>query len=219
MQYCPKCKIHIRGDKRCCPLCEGSIEGNPDNPAFPTLKKRRYPIRLMFKICLFLFVIVEVVSMMIHIMTGFRFHLPVLFMMWAPFVLLDLCVALYYRGNIIKLISYQAYAVMAVCAFIDYGDGKMGWSLNWIIPATLLSLTIVTIIIGYGVGLRLVDYMIYLLVDVILAVLQLIPVLLGINRVPYMAIASVGIMLVVAAFVVIFRPRELGNAFSKYMNM
>ena len=174
---------------------------------------------LLFRICLFAFVIVEVITMMIHTMTGFRYHLPALVMMWAPFVLLDLGIALYYRGNIVKLISYQAYAIMVVCAFIDHGNGHLSWSIQWVIPSTLLSLVIVTIIIGYGVGLRMVDYMIYLAVDVLLSLLQLIPVFLGINRVPYAAVICVSVLIIIAAFVVIFRPKEVGNAFSKYMSI
>lgn len=219
MQYCPKCRVRIRGNKRCCPLCEGSIEGTPENAAFPVLKKRKYSFLLLFKICLFIFVIVEVVMMMINLMTGFRYHMPGVIMMWAPFVLLDLGVGIYYRGNIVKLISYQSYVVMAVCAFIDYGDRHLTWSIYWVVPFTLLALTIVTILIGYGIGLHMVDYMIYLVIDVILAFLQLVPVVLGINKAPCAAIISIGIMIVIAAFVVIFRPRELGNAFSKYMNV
>lgn len=219
MQYCPKCKVHIRGNKRCCPLCEGSIDGEPESPAFPVLKRSKYHYKTVIKICIFLCVIVEVVTMMFDMMTGFRFHLPGLIMLWSPFVLLDICIAIYYRGNLLKLISYQSYAAIAICLYLDYANGNLSWSLYWIVPSILLSLTIATIVIGYGVGLRLVDYMIYLLVDVILALLQLIPVFLGVNKIPYMAIISAGIMVIIAAFVVIFRPRELGNAFSKYMNV
>ena len=219
MLYCPKCKVHIRGDKSCCPLCEGGLEGQGEDSAFPVLKKRRYSVWLLFKICVFVFVVMEVVLLMVQFATGFRYHLPGLIMMWAPFVLLDLLAALYYRGNIIKLISIQAYVVMAVCIFIDLGDGRISWSIQWVIPATLICLVLVTIVIGYGVGLRLVDYMIYLIIDVILALLQLIPVALGVNRLPYAAVISAGLMIVIAAFVILFRPRELGNAFSKYTHV
>ncbi len=219
MQYCPKCKVHIRGNKRCCPLCEGSISGVPEDPGFPTLKKRKYSYLLLFKICLFAFVITEVAMLMLQFMTGFRFHLPGIIMMWAPFVLLDLLVAIYYMGNVIKLISCQAYVVMAVCLFIDWSDRHLTWSIQWVIPATLLGLVLVTIIIGTAMGLRMVDYMIYLIIDGILALLQMIPVILGINELPHLAVASAGVMVVIAAFVVIFKPRDLGNAFSKYMNL
>ena len=26
MQYCPKCKIKIRGKKTCCPMCQGPLK-------------------------------------------------------------------------------------------------------------------------------------------------------------------------------------------------
>lgn len=219
MQYCPKCKVHIRGDKRCCPLCQGSVRGNPQDPAFPVMKKRKYSIVLLFKVCLFLFVLTEVAMLMIDMMTGFRFHLPSLIMTWAPFVLVDLLVAIYYRGNVIKILSCQAYVVMAVCFFIDLHDGRLTWSIRWVIPSTLLGLVLATILIGYLAGLHLKDYLIYLVIDMVLTLLQLIPVVMGINDVPYMAIATAGVMIVIAAFVVIFKPKDLSNAFSKYMNL
>ena len=31
MQYCPKCKVNIRGEKYCCPLCQGKIKEVDDN--------------------------------------------------------------------------------------------------------------------------------------------------------------------------------------------
>lgn len=219
MHYCPKCKVHIRGNKRCCPLCEGHLAGVPEDPAFPALKKRKFSIFLLYKVCIFIFVITEVVVMMIHVMTGYKYHLPIVIMMWAPFVLMDLLIASYYKGNVIKLISLQAYLAMAVCLFIDSLNGTLTWSLHWMIPATLLGLVLVTILLGWKLGLRLVDYMIYLAIDVILSVLQLIPVAMGINTMPYAAVISAGVMIIIAAFVVIFRPRELGNALSKYMNV
>ena len=39
MQYCPKCKVNIRGEKYCCPLCQGKIKEIDDNidEPFPTL--------------------------------------------------------------------------------------------------------------------------------------------------------------------------------------
>ncbi len=39
MQYCPKCKINIRGHKTCCPLCQGQLQGEPEKNPFPVLAK------------------------------------------------------------------------------------------------------------------------------------------------------------------------------------
>ena len=32
MQECKKCKITIRGNKKCCPLCQGRLNGEPEEP-------------------------------------------------------------------------------------------------------------------------------------------------------------------------------------------
>ena len=219
MQYCSKCNVRIRGHKRCCPLCQGTLSGSPEDAAFPPLKKRKYSIITSFKIALFILVTLEVVLMVIQLMTGFRFRTPGVIMAWAPLVLVDLCLAFYFRGNLLKLISYQAYLIMAFCLCLDRMDGIFGFSICWAIPITLVCLTLAIIMAGLVLGLHMADYMIYLIINIILALLQLLPVLLGQNPFPYPAVISIGIMVILASFVVIFRPRDLGNAFSKYMNV
>ncbi len=219
MLYCPKCNVDIRGDKICCPLCQGRLTGAAGNAAFPILKERKYSLKLMVKICIFLLVVLEVVMMTIQIITGFQYQTPNVIMMWALFVAVDLCVAMYFRGNIIKLGSLQGYAIIILCLILDWHDRRMSWSFNWAIPITLVCLAIITIFVGYAAGLRMVDYMIYLVIDVLLALLQIIPVVLKLNTIPHAAIISMGIMIIVAAFVFIFRSRELRNAVTKYMNI
>ncbi len=218
MQVCRKCKISIRGDKACCPLCQGPLTGEPENPAFPTLELPKISGVSLFKIALFIFVILEVVMMLLNYFTGFQYHIFNLIMFWAIVGIADLAFAMYLHGNTIKLVTIQAYVIMLICAFIDYGNGRMGWSVIWMIPSTLISLMILTAIIGYAEHLYLNDYVIYMMFDLLMALLQLILVPLGINHLPYMALVCTAVMVIAAAFVVIFRFEDLRNAFTKYLD-
>ena len=52
MQYCPSCQIHIAGNKCCCPLCGGALEGkgDPQSEIFPRLTPTRSMARRVLRI-------------------------------------------------------------------------------------------------------------------------------------------------------------------------
>ena len=56
MQHCSKCNIDIRGNKSCCPLCQGNLIGEPEDPAFPVLPERRLSRGMFLRICVFIFI-------------------------------------------------------------------------------------------------------------------------------------------------------------------
>ena len=220
MQTCPKCKIVIRGHKTCCPLCQGPLVGQPVDPAFPTLKQPKVGGGLLFKICVFLFAVVEIVMAVINYFTDFHFHVFSVIMFWAVIAIVDIAIAMYYRSNMIKLITIEAYFAVILCMLVDHGsNGTLDWSINWALPSTLLSIWLLTVLIGKIEHLRLNDYVIYLALDLLLALLQLIFVVRGINRVPYMAVASTGAMGILAIFILIFRFGDIKNAFRKYLDL
>ena len=52
MQYCQKCWIIIRGNKRCCPLCQSNLSGEPDEDVFPDLVRKKVSSVMLTRICL-----------------------------------------------------------------------------------------------------------------------------------------------------------------------
>ena len=60
MQYCPKCRINIRGNKSCCPLCQGELAGEPAEDVFPVLVPRKISQASLLKIATFCFAAVEI---------------------------------------------------------------------------------------------------------------------------------------------------------------
>lgn len=223
MQYCPKCEIRIRGRKKCCPLCQGRLTGEPEEPAFPMPKRGVLTESLLMKIATFVFAATEIgMAATGYLAAAAAKHaLP-----WVPLVMigavvawLDLILAMRLRNNLMKIITVEAYVAMIIDYVIDRLTGFMGWSVIWMIPATFLGLAIVTVAIGKAAKLRLEDYIIYLLNDTILCMLQIIPILLGQNDFEWPAVICMALYLILISAALIFRSKELKNAAAKYFNV
>ena len=53
MLYCGKCKVHVTGTPRRCPLCQGELTGAPEGEdSFPRAPLRLAPHRLLLRLLL-----------------------------------------------------------------------------------------------------------------------------------------------------------------------
>ena len=219
MQECKKCRITIRGNKRCCPLCQGRLYGEPEDAAFPIIKKLPITTEAIFRIACFLAVLAEIALGMICFVNGGWIPGIEIAMVIILFALGDLGVALYYKSNLVKLITIQAYIVMVAVYVLDARFSDIGWSVEWVIPCMFIALIISTLIIARVNGLFLRDIMLYVILDVLLSFIQIYWIKNGTNRFPWPAAISIALMLAIAAFVIIFRFNDLKNASAKYLNM
>ncbi len=219
MQECKKCKITIRGNKRCCPLCQGRLSGEPEDPAFPNIKRLPLTAVAVFKIAAFIAVLAEIALGMLCFVNGSWIPGVEIAMIIIVFAIADLNVALYFKGNLIKLITVQSYIIMGAVFIMDRRFGFIGWSLAWVIPMMFIALMVTTLIIAKVAGLFLRDIMLYVVFNVFACSLQAIPIHKGINPFPWPAAISIALMLAIAAFVIIFRFNDLKNASAKYLNM
>ena len=240
MQYCPKCKIIIRGRKRCCPLCQGALLERQDlarqnvsladycidedlsdeelDATFPVIRKRRVTSHLLFRIATFLAVAAEIVAIALMFLAGESLPWMPILMVGVLIAWADLVVTLYYRNNILKILTVEVILSIGVALWVDALTGWHGWSVEWMIPMTLVGLAVVTIVIGRARGLKTGEYVMYLIFDAVLALLQMIPIHLGLNTRPWAAVMSIAAFLILAAAVVIFRFRELKSATERVFN-
>ncbi|MBQ5534549.1 MAG: hypothetical protein IIU07_04530 [Lachnospiraceae bacterium] len=223
MNYCPKCKIVIRGEKQCCPLCQGKITGVPDGATtFESASYSAFPVIdfkvssfTFIKIVTFLFLVLEISFAAVGWILG-RDH-P-----WVGLVMLgilvgwiDVLAAMYVRGNLLKLITVEAYVAMAVNIYVDYMTHMHGWSLAWVTPFTLLGLGVITLVIARIRKLRPSEYVTYIVVNTAAALLQLIPIRSGLNPVPIPAVIIIACHLILMAAVIVFRSRDLKTALGR----
>ena len=223
MQICPKCKIKIRGTKECCPLWQAQLketEGDP-NPSFPIIRKKPISNITFLKVCTFLFVAVEIVFISINMMTRgeYAFISPIILGFLVGW--LTILTTMYLRNNLIKVLTWEVLIAILVDIYIDIHTGQraLSWSVEWMVPLTLIALAVATIIIAAIMKLRLDEYILYLVFDLVIALLQIIFIRNGTNEFPWPAVISIMIYLILLAAVVIFRFRDLRNASEKMFNM
>lgn len=213
--------MKIRGRKECCPLCQGrlkEVEGD-DNPSFPILEKRKISNITFLKMCTFLFIASEIIFGAINIMTKgeFSFIGPVMLGLFVGWI--DVIATMYLRNNLIKVITFEVVVAIVVDLYIDIKTGFHGWSVNWMIPMTLIGLAIATNIIAWVLKLRLDEYILYIVLDFVMALVQIIFIRNGMNTFPWPAVASIITYMILIAALVIFRFRDLKNASEKMFNI
>ena len=209
MQYCPKCKITIRGRKACCPLCQGKLQGTPEENPFPVLAKPKVSTLSFFRICTFI---------LVRYFAGPQAWLSI-FGLTALIAWADLWIAMWFRNNIMKMIVVQLYILMLITVFLDWKTGMHGWSVAWVIPLLFVAMAVATVIIGKTTKLALETYIMYLVWNILLSFLQMLALRLKINPFPAPAVVSMFLLLALGAAVVIFRLRDLKSAAGKWFSL
>ncbi len=219
MYYCKKCCVKIVGHKTCCPLCQGRLSGEPIPNVFPDIPARRVSFTLMTRIGSFAYATFMIVlGALLLIPGGPREILPLLAAA-GTLVWVDFMAFMYYRGDIIKAVTIEIYLGMLICLVIDYLTKGGGWALSFVLPACFPVLVLVAVLLGVGQGLYLNEFLVYLATDILLSLLQIVPVLTGLNPRPVPAVICMALMLVLTAGMVIFRFRDLRTALEKLFNM
>ena len=219
MQYCPKCRLNIRGEKAGCPLCGGRLAGDPEPGGFPVLEKRRFSHMSVVKVATFCCLSMFIILMAAEILCDFK-------LAWVPFVVLvllivwgDIMVGVYFRNNLIKTFTFETYLAMGACLLIDFLRGWRGWSLAFVLPIGFLMLVFETFIVGKAADLRLEEYIMYIVMAMLLSMLQIIPVLTHANPKPLPAVLCMTVLLILGFAEVIFRFRDLRSAAEKLFNL
>lgn len=219
MQYCKKCRISIRGNKSCCPLCQGELTGGPTEDAFPCLEQRKDQQSLCAENCHFLFC-----------SGGNRLSCH-LFFAGHPYAVDSL-----YYGRILGSLAGSGnwHVLQKQCGekyyYADiYRHGRLspGRSSHGF-PRLVRSVGSALLFCrtggdnhggGKGNGYPLEGYILYLAVDMVLANCQLIFLMLKMNSFVWPAVISLIFVWILAAAALIFRFRVLKSAARKNFHL
>lgn len=239
MQYCPSCKVQIRGKKACCPLCQREvITFEPEEKSseagtraksaeidfafedpFAEIPRPPVSFMLMVRCVTFACVSFEIILGAIQIITGFRHGWIVGLMVCVLIGWVDFQMAIYYRNNLIRMLNVECYVIMLVCLAVDVLTGVYGWSVAWVAPFLFVLNVIVTFAAAKLQEMELGEYVLYPAFNVLVSLLQIIPIAVGINRRPAAAVISIAIMLILVSGLIIFKGKLLREAAAKYLHI
>lgn len=230
MQYCPNCKIQIRGKKVRCPLCQRELmdaeyktaeeDGQDvyDDDPFVHLPNPKVSFLFLIRVVTFICISLEILLGAAQIISGSSgwFFAAMLFILigWADFQ-----VAVFYRSNLIRMLTTQAYIIMAACLLIAHFTGTGSWAVSWVVPFMFLLLIVVTFAAARAQQMELHEYILYPAFDFLMSLLQIIPIALGLNPVIAPAVICIAIMLILVCSLIIFRGKMLREAAEKYLHL
>lgn len=113
------------------------------------------------------------------------------------------------RKNLLKNGLWQLVIFSAGAIIWDIVSGYKGWSLDYLIPLMNIGLLLFMIIIVNVQKLKVQEYMMYMVLNLALAILALPLLLLGVIQAPACTVFSIGISVIAFSFLGIFRKREL----------
>ncbi len=239
MHYCPKCKIVIRGNKVCCPLCEGKILGKQDvlrtginekmydldefseesEEPYPTLPERKINGVTFVKICTFLLAVTIVMCSAIKYLFGDSVSWTGMVILGGIVLWLDILAIMRYRYNVLKVLTIEVIVAIIVDYYIDKKTGFYGWSVIWMIPFCLIGHSILSWIVAKLMKLRFEEYIIYIVIDAVMAFLQVIFIWRGENTFPYAAVFTMAAFAIALIATILFRFRELRSATQRMFNV
>ncbi len=222
MLYCSKCKVDIRGNKQCCPLCGGRLQGEVEDTAFPALKAAVNRLDLV-SVATFIFFVAEIVLFTVQYLARHEKGIDIswIFSVKVGFLVawVDFLIAMYLKNNLLNIVTFEAYIAMIANYAIDYYTGFHKWSIHWMIPLTFIGLALFIIIVALIGKMRTEDYIVHLIIAFIACMVQIIPILWGTNEFLWPAVICIAFYLILAAALLVFRYHELKTASAKYFNV
>lgn len=207
MLHCEKCKIEIRTDHRCCPLCHGGLSGTVRKedaifPDIPQKKERQISFLSMLTFCCVLaFIFSYVVN---HIVTpGNKWFLYVTG--GAIFVWIVIALGKSKSRNLLKNTIWQMFIIGAGMGICDIFIGWKGWSIDFGIPILIGVSMIFNWVLTLVKKLPASEYMIYLLMNGILGLLPLLLIWTHVVKVILPSMVCSGLAMILLAGLIIFK--------------
>lgn len=221
MLNCKKCGVQITGERKRCPLCQGELNGTPepDTEVFPRLPDNSGRYHLIFRLLIFLsiagVVICAAVAVLLPQSAGWWWYVA------AAVVCMWLCLAnvLWRRHNIPKNILWMIFWLSLLSFAWDYFTGLHRWSLDYVIPFLCVVGMAALGVIGPVIGLRLQEYLIYLIIDALFGVAPALFLLFGWSQVRWPAVVSVAMSVLSFAALLVFQWDNLKVEIKKRLHL
>lgn len=178
MSKCRQCNVNILDKTSICPLCNCVVEQDEHaSNKYPDIRIRTRKLNVAVRIFLFVAIIVEV--LLVYLNWKYYNGMPWSLIVGAGFAYLYFVArfailndSANYRSKFLTLTFFGVLYVI----LIDYVIGYHGWSVNYVLPGSLLFVD-VFIIISMSVNRR--NWQSYIMLEILMVILSAIPLILS----------------------------------------
>lgn len=210
MKYCNNCKVDVVGNKKNCPLCQEILKGDKqEEDVFPKISFVYKEHGLFFKIMLLVSIIIATISVAINILLPQRGA-------WSLFVLgglgsvwVSMISAINKRNNIPKNIVYQVMIISVIAVIWDFLTRWKGWSITYVIPFVCFFAMISMSIISKVLKLHIEDYILYIIIDGLFGLVQIIFIFTGGLTAIYPSLICIVTSIISLSTIIIFEWKKL----------
>ncbi len=208
MLYCKNCKVNITGNHNKCPLCQSDIIGEPGKTnTFPIIREEKHLINLILKITALITIAVSAISVLINL--GFRGS-------WSLYVIagfitgwIVIWITVKMHGNITKNSIWLTVIISILSIIWDMSTGYRGWSIDYVLPIICCFAMIEMFIIAKIMKLRIEDYIVYLIIDILFGIVPLVFLLMNIVKIVYPSLICVAGSIISLAILILFEGKAL----------
>lgn len=221
MYTCEKCGVRVIGSPPCCPLCQGPLTGEPGpgGDVYPDVSHTAMPYALLFRL------LVLVVVTAVVVCGAVLFCLPrsnvaaLCTMAGVASGALSVGLAVKKLGKPLKAVFWQLCLLSLLCVAWDFGTGFRGWSLDYVLPAlytcTMLAVGLITKLLH----MRVSDYMLYLVLNILIGLIPFVLLLCGALRVAYPAVICAAVSVVFLTVLILFEGPALREELRRRLHL
>ncbi|MCL1832710.1 MAG: DUF6320 domain-containing protein [Oscillospiraceae bacterium] len=212
MKSCKKCNVSVNGSFARCPLCQHALTPDTDSktqdmtyPFVPLIKHKHIFLYRMLQLCSFAAVVIAIAVN--YVLGGHRwslFAVAGVACMW-----LGLIVGVRKRHNILKNLAYQMNIVCLLAVWWDLFTGWRGWSIDYVIPITFMSVIAATTILVRVLKVQTDDFIIYLVLLIFYGIIPSVFIVTGLCTITIPSMSCVAVSLISLAALLIFEGRNM----------
>jgi len=218
MLYCKNCKVNITGNHEKCPLCQGDIIGEPSQTnTFPIIKEEKHLINLILKITALITITASVICVLINLGFGGSWSLYVIAGFVTGWIVIWITVKMH--GNITKNTVWLTVIISILSIIWDISTGYRGWSIDYVLPIICCFAMIEMFIVANIKKLKIEDYIVYLIIDILFGIVPLALLLLNIVKIIYPSLICVAESVISLAILIIFEGKALKAEIVRRMHL
>jgi len=215
MKWCPKCKVEIRGNSLYCPLCQGRVVGEGENPAFPIIPTVYEKYRLFFQLLILSGMGISVAAVAVNLILPWTGKWSLLVLFGIGCLWLSVGLAARNLSRVTHLLMTQSLLGSLLVILWDVATGWRGWSLDYAVPLLLMVSMLTMQILIKVKGIPAEDYLVCTSFHAFVGLVPLIFYLTGILGQTIPSILLMALSLFLLSGQLIFKWQEMKEEYHK----